>query len=88
MHSLKLFSLSTRYPFVQVLAGHLNASQSEEVWNPRRAPKPQAKEDHSTEAWPQFREVQQYTLITAMEMGKPGIWSLVLGLLSTERISK
>lgn len=35
-----------------------------------------------------FRKVQQYTLITAMKMGNPGIWSLVLGLLSTECIIK
>lgn len=76
-----------RYPFAQVLAATESTwtlkCQSQKVWSSRRAPRQPAKKDHSTEAWPQFREVQQHILITAMERGNPGVWFLVLGLLST-----
>lgn len=73
---------------LQKAPGHLNVSQTQQVWNSRRAPRQQAKGDHSTDAWPQFRKVQQHILITAKEKGHPGAWSLVLGLLSTECITK
>lgn len=68
---------------LQKVPGHLNVSQPQKVWSSRRAPRQPPKKDHSTEAWPQFREVQQHILITAMERGNPGVWFLVLGLLST-----
>lgn len=53
---------------------HLNVSQSQEVWNSRKAPRQQAKGGHSTEAWPHFREVQKHIKITAMERSNPGAW--------------
>lgn len=73
----------SRYPLTQVLASTENTrtfkSLSPKKINSRKTPRQQGKEDHSTEAWPHFREVQQHIQITAMERGNPGAWSLGSG---------